>query len=47
VEPVDEAEEHAGPRIPAQQAIDDTPTATNDLTWQPHEGVQERFEFHP
>jgi hypothetical protein len=47
VQAVDEAEEHARPRIPAQQAIDQLPAGVHDLTWQPHEGIQESLEFHP
>jgi hypothetical protein len=47
VQAVDEAEEHARPGTPAQQAIDQLPAGVHDLTWQPHEGIQESLEFHP
>ena len=47
VEPVHQPEEHARPRIPAQQAIDQSPAGMDDLAGQPQEGIQKRFEFHP
>jgi hypothetical protein len=47
VESIDQAKEHVRPTIPPQQTIDQVPTSVDDLTRQPHEGVQKRFELHP
>ena len=44
---IDQAEEHAQPGIPTQQAIYQPPTRLHNLARQPHHRVQERFELHP